>query len=127
MNQDEALAVIGRIDIRSYPSLMDIVIEFEKHNAGIQYAVNFSIKSNVAPFEWIRLKMMDYFAPEGKSELDIVRQIRNSIAFVLLHELDESLRLDGKVVSVPHVYDEEDGDYVTVKACLCNIYTCFHR
>jgi hypothetical protein len=127
MTQDEAISVIGRVDIKKYPSLMDILIECNKHNSGVMLKIYFSVKSNCPPYNWVRLSTAKYINPEDMLELDVVCAVRNLIAFALLHELDECVRLDGKVVSVPHVPDPDGGDGLTVQPCICATYSCIHR
>ncbi len=128
MDQEQALNVIGRIDIKSYPTKMNLAIRAAKRNdGGITYTIKFGVKSNKPPFGWVRLSATWGLNPEGLAELDIVRYVRNAIAYVMLHELDESLKLDGKIVAVPHRVDPEDGIIMTIPPCMCVTYMCAHR
>jgi hypothetical protein len=127
MTQDEAISAIGRVDIKKYPSLMDILIECNKHNSGLMLKIYFSVQSNRKPYDWVRLSTRKYINPEDMLELDVVCAVRNLIAFALLHELDECVRLDGKVVARPHVKDPDGGADLTIQPCICSTYACVHR
>ncbi len=103
---------------------MNLEIEAAKTEDGVFYRVHFTVEDNRGSNETIRLNIPEQLVTEDFLELDIVRRVRNTIALVLLHELDESLYLDGQRVYDTHGH-QEDPEEISY-SCLCSSYMCEH-
>lgn len=62
------------------------------------------------------------------TEDDFLRAVRNTVAFVALHELDEAFLVDGVRMFEPHIYSDPWSPYRNDPAepCVCKAATCEH-